>query len=137
MKLKIFLLPISIVALLIPTISTAKPICPSHDFTEYLSAFREDVSLQSAFSVKSLLWRTYTEDERPVKSYRDISQVSLPLIVDGKQQSQHALNVQVQKTKANHRKVVIGEAESDAYLMKYYFVKRKACWFLTQVDDFK
>lgn len=128
----------SLALMVMPSQASAQPLaeCPSQNFSEFLSAFRQQHDIQKQFTKIPLTTSNYKDDyEKATVTEKTEDQIDWPVIATMEQQKSMALIQETTPQPDNSMKVRISISESDAYIMDYTFYRANDCWQLTRIDD--
>ena len=112
-------------------------VCPSPDFSTFLSAFSERAELQKAFVLQPLkMVTTVAGDPEPEMQKNSLSgdQLKFPIIPDLAKREAQGLTLTVKEEQGDHAIAILQKPDTD-YVFEYRFV-RGQCWWLEEVMDY-
>ncbi|MDO5686504.1 MAG: hypothetical protein Q4G42_03825 [Neisseria sp.] len=115
------------------TVTTTAVSCPAQDFSPFLTAFRNDVQIQRAFTTIPLAYSMLDDEFNPRHFSMQAADFTFPVMAST--QSVHAegiiAEVSVQKDTATVAEQQAGTGRYTVYL----FQRQNGCWRLHAIDD--
>ena len=137
MKLSNLLLPVCFFGLLVPSISSAKPVCPSQNFSRFLNVFERNVKVQKAFTKIPLKFGSYAPNygNEPAISYLTIDEIDYPVLIDAKTRKKQGVVLTIDKKGTKWYQVNTHSMGTGAYTIEYNFKRYAGCWRLVSMID--
>lgn len=140
MKLSTFLLPVCLFGLLLPRVSSAEPVCPSQNFSRFLSVFERKIEVQKAFTRVPLKVINFyeTDFKKPyIVHYLNRDMIDYPVFLSNAYREAEGIQQTIKRKNKQYIQVVtkhIGGTGSDN--VTYDFRKRRGCWYLVAKLDY-
>ena len=135
MKLSTFLLPLCLFGLLVPSISSAEPVCPSQNFQTFIRAFSSDENVQKSFTANPLTL-IYLEaaglDYQIKKELINPSAEGKGYFLPVYESKQWSPEIKINKKSRSRYHVT---TTVDNTILHYDFKKQKRCWYLTRYKN--
>ena len=135
MKLSNLLLPVCFFGLLVPSVSSAKPVCPSQNFQTFIRAFSSDENVQQSFTANPLtliyleaVGLDYQVKKELINPSVQGKRYFLP-VYESKQWS-HEIKINKKSRYRYHVTTTV-----DNTILHYDFKKQKRCWYLTRYKN--
>lgn len=118
-------------------LEAAHAVCPSTEFSAFLTAFSERTEVQRAFIQQPLqMVTTVAGDPEPEMQKNSLSgdQLKFPIIPNLAKREVEGLTLTVKEQRGNKATAILQKPDTD-YVIEYRFV-RSQCWILSEVTDF-
>lgn len=112
--------------------------CPSKDFSTFLKAFANDVSLQKSFTAdpyRAVVVNDASMEQGEIVSYLTHAQVRFPVMLGDAQLHQHGASMETVRKADDWYEVLTHSEGSGAYSIVFNFHFRNDCWLLTDSLD--
>lgn len=117
--------------------SFAQPVCPSQNFSRFLSVFERKIEVQKAFTRVPLKFGSYAPNygNKPDINYLTIDEINYPVLIDAKTRKKQGVVLNIDKKRTKWYQVNTHSMGTGAYTIEYNFQKYAGCWHLVSMID--
>lgn len=117
--------------------STSQASCPAVEFSVFVRAFSNDISIQKAFTRYPLKKQRLDPDAEPEpkKIIQDLGrhQIQFPILPLHEERVKRSLEIRIDSVTATNAKITLVKPDTD-YQVSYFF-RKNSCWRLMRIED--